>query len=101
MFGLVKSVTSVVPRTAACLRYVYTGKCKWFNNKKGYGFIIPDPGSDLTTDIFVHQSSIKSSGFRFLKEGESVEFDVTDGQKGKVATNVTAPGGLAFNRVLV
>lgn len=61
--------------------------------------------------VFVHQTAIKSSGFRFLKEGEKVEeyvwcylqveFDITDGAKGKVAKDVCAPGGLPINRVLV
>lgn len=61
--------------------------------------------------VFVHQTAIKSSGFRFLKEGEKVlsqccyhlkvEFDISDGVKGKVAKNVCAPGGLPINRVLV
>ncbi|KAK8802292.1 hypothetical protein WA538_003477 [Blastocystis sp. DL] len=101
MFSLLKSTTTVVPKTAYFMRSVYTGTVKWFNNKKGYGFIIPDPNPDVTTDVFVHQTAIKSTGFRFLKEGEKVEFDITDGVKGKVAKDVCAPGGLPINRVLV
>eukprot|EP01134_Creolimax_fragrantissima_P004976 CFRG4976T1 len=68
------------------------GVCKWFNSTKGYGFITPDDGSP---DVFVHQSSIKSSGFRSLGEGERVEFSVeTDDRSGKVkAGQVTGPNG--------
>lgn len=70
-----------------------TGKVKFFDVTKGFGFIIPDDGSG---DIFVHQSAIHSPGFRSLAEGEDVEFDVsTDDKKGgkKFATNVTGPNG--------
>ncbi len=61
------------------------GTVKWFNDKKGYGFISREQGED----IFVHYSSIESSGFRTLQEGQKVEFDVVDGQKGLTAENVT------------
>ncbi len=61
------------------------GTVKWFNDKKGYGFISREQGED----IFVHYSSIDSSGFRTLQEGQKVEFDVVDGQKGLTAENVT------------
>ena len=60
------------------------GKVKWFNDRKGYGFIEQDNGQD----IFVHYSAIKEEGFRSLKEGEEVEFDVTHGERGPQATNV-------------
>ncbi len=60
------------------------GTVKWFNNKKGFGFITPESGED----IFVHYSAIKSDGFRSLEEGEQVEFDVVEGPKGKQASNV-------------
>ncbi len=63
-----------------------TGKVKWFDGKKGYGFIIPSEG---TGDIFVHYSAIKSeSEFKTLKEGMAVEFDVMEGKKGLQAQNV-------------
>jgi cold shock protein len=55
------------------------GKVKWFNNAKGYGFLEQD-GSDK--DVFVHFSAIQSDGFRTLKEGEAVEFEITEGPKG-------------------
>jgi CspA family cold shock protein len=58
---------------------------KWFNETKGFGFITPDDG---TRDCFVHFSAISGSGFRTLVEGEQVEFDVVEGQKGPAAENV-------------
>ena len=61
------------------------GVCKWFNDKKGYGFIAPDDGSK---DVFVHFSAIQSTGFRSLKENDAVEFDVEDGSRGIQAINV-------------
>lgn len=64
------------------------GTVKWFNNSKGYGFIAPDAGDK---DLFVHFSAIQDAngGYRSLNEGEKVEFDVEQGQKGLQATNVT------------
>jgi CspA family cold shock protein len=59
---------------------------KWFNDAKGFGFITPDDGGK---DVFVHFSSISSSGFRSLKEGDRVEFEIEQGQKGPQAANVT------------
>jgi len=64
------------------------GTVKWFNDAKGYGFIAPDSGSE---EVFVHFSSIGGNGFKTLKEGEPVEFEITDGPKGKQAQNVTKP----------
>ncbi len=61
-----------------------TGSVKWFNGEKGYGFITPESGADL----FVHYSEIQSSGFRTLNEGDKVEFEITDGKKGKQASAV-------------
>lgn len=61
------------------------GTVKWFNGEKGYGFITPETGSDL----FVHYSEIQGGGFRTLDEGAKVEFEVTDGKKGKQASAVT------------
>ena len=60
------------------------GTVKWFDDKKGYGFIAPEEGDD----VFVHHSSIQGEGFKTLSEGENVEFEITDGAKGKQATNV-------------
>lgn len=66
------------------------GKVKWFSDSKGYGFITQENG----TDVFVHFSEIKDQGFRSLKEGETVEFEVTQGQKGPQATNVRKASNL-------
>ena len=63
-----------------------TGTVKWFNGKKGFGFITPDEGS---ADLFVHHSEIKSDGYATLADGQVVEFDVGEGQKGPCAKNVT------------
>ncbi len=60
------------------------GTVKWFNDQKGYGFIAVDGGKD----VFVHHSAILGDGFKTLKEGESVEFEITKGPKGEQATNV-------------
>ena len=62
-----------------------TGKVKWFNASKGYGFITPDDGGD---DLFVHHSEIKTSGYATLDEGQAVQFEVGQGKKGPCATNV-------------
>jgi CspA family cold shock protein len=64
-----------------------TGICKWFNDAKGFGFITPDNGSD---DLFAHFSAINMNGFKSLKEGQKVSFDVTTGPKGKQASNIQA-----------
>ncbi len=61
------------------------GTVKWFSDAKGYGFIAPEEGGD---DIFVHFQAIQSEGFKSLKEGQVVEFEVTEGPKGKQAANV-------------
>ena len=63
-----------------------TGTVKWFNGKKGFGFISPDDGGD---DLFVHHSEVKTDGYASLDEGQKVEFEVGEGKKGPCATNVT------------
>ncbi|MGH2773075.1 MAG: cold-shock protein [Actinomycetota bacterium] len=60
------------------------GTVKWFSNEKGYGFISGSDGED----VFVHYTAISGDGYRSLTEGQSVEFDITEGGKGKQATNV-------------
>jgi CspA family cold shock protein len=61
------------------------GTVKWFNDAKGFGFITPEDGSK---DCFVHHTAIQASGFKSLAEGDKVEFEVTQGQKGPAAANV-------------
>ena len=74
------------PKTGQGEVEVSTGKVKWFNSSKGFGFISPDGGGD---DLFVHHSEIKTSGYASLDEDQSVEFEIGQGQKGPCATNVT------------
>ncbi len=62
-----------------------TGTVKWFNESKGFGFIVPDDSSE---DVFVHHSNIDSSGYRTLKEGQKVDFETGQGRKGPEAVNV-------------
>ena len=61
------------------------GTVKWFNNRKGFGFISDEQGND----VFVHYSGLNMEGFKTLEENQTVEFDVVDGEKGPQATNVT------------
>jgi CspA family cold shock protein len=63
-----------------------TGRVKWFNDSKGFGFITPEDGKG---DCFVHHSEIRAEGFKSLVEGDRVEFDIVQGQKGPAAANVT------------
>ncbi len=68
--------------TSSSIRYM--GKVKWFNDRKGYGFIV----NDLDEDIFVHYTEIRMRGFRTLREGDKVSFELTQGPKGLLAKNV-------------
>lgn len=73
-----------------CKKVVYimaTGTVKWFNDAKGFGFITPDEGGE---DLFAHFSAINMEGFKTLKEGQKVSFDVATGPKGKQAANIQA-----------
>ena len=67
------------------MRGVLKGVVKWFDNKKGYGFITSEDGG---TDLFVHMSGIMMEGFKTLKDGQDVEYEVGDSDKGPVAKNV-------------
>jgi len=67
-----------------------TGTVKWFNDSKGFGFLTREDGEK---DCFCHHSAIQGSGFKSLREGEKVEFDVVQGQKGPAAENVTKMEG--------
>ncbi|MEN8175962.1 MAG: cold-shock protein [Pseudomonadota bacterium] len=62
-----------------------TGKVKWFNNAKGYGFVTPDEGGQ---DVFVHFSAIQMEGYKTLKEGQTVSFELSEGPKGLHATSI-------------
>ena len=67
-----------------------TGKVKWFDPKKGYGFIIGDEGQD----VFVHYTAIIGEGFKALKDGETVDYELTEGAKGFQARNVVRPASM-------
>jgi len=62
------------------------GKVKWFNNQKGYGFIVPDEGG---ADVFVHYSTIQGDGYKTLSPGDDVQFEIIKGDKGELAQNVS------------
>jgi cold shock protein len=91
--GLVIITAARNVREACCVtrpikeRHMATGTVKWFNAEKGFGFIEQDGGGP---DVFAHYSNISAQGFRELLEGQKVEFDVTQGQKGPQAENIRA-----------
>ena len=90
---MVRAATVARPSSllsAALARAYATGTVKWFNTTKGFGFIM---GDEAGKDYFVHQSSVKMEGFRFLEEGERVQFDVMNGEKGVQAVNVSGLNG--------
>ena len=66
------------------------GTVKWFSDQKGYGFITPEDGSK---DLFVHHTAIRGEGFKSLRDGQAVEFEVSQGPKGPQATNVSKSDG--------
>ena len=68
------------------------GKVKWFNNAKGYGFILPEEGGE---DLFVHYSAIEMDGYKTLKAGQDVQFDIVEGPKGLHAVNIQDIPGAA------
>jgi cold shock protein len=76
------------PKVSKRDNYMPTGTVKWFNDSKGFGFITPDDGSE---DLFAHFSAIQMNGFKTLKEGQKVSFEVTQGPKGKQASNIQSP----------
>jgi CspA family cold shock protein len=88
MHGLATQTSArVAARELRQEKYMATGTVKWFNDSKGFGFITPD---DKSEDVFAHFSAIKMNGFKTLKEGQRVSFEVTVGPKGKQASNIQA-----------
>jgi len=69
--------------------FMPTGTVKWFNNNKGFGFIVPD---DSSADLFAHYSSIEASGYKSLAEEDRVEFEIQEGPKGLQAVNIRVIG---------
>ena len=77
--------TVLVVATRVREEVMSTGTVKWFNDAKGYGFITPDEGGE---DLFAHFSAIQMTGFKTLKEGQKVSFEIVQGPKGKQASNI-------------
>ena len=86
-YGMTRTPGDMDKQGSAVMRT--KGTVKWFNDSKGFGFITPEDGSK---DCFVHHTAIQGSGFKSLREGEQVEFDMVEGQKGPAAENVTQMG---------
>ena len=87
---LVRTLFRQLPKYNAFIErpsFMATGTVKWFNDSKGFGFITPEDGGE---DLFAHFSAINMSGFKTLKEGQKVQFDVIQGPKGKQASNIQA-----------
>ena len=80
-----EGVFEVQPQEKKGVVLMATGKVKWFNDSKGFGFIVPDDGG---ADLFVHHTSISAEGFRSLREDQAVEYEEGEGQKGPQALNV-------------
>ena len=83
-FGGQKSFSAVDDHRGSMRQTNVQGKVKWFNNSKGYGFI----GRDDGPDVFVHYTAVVGDGYRTLQEGDSVEFEIVQGPKGRQASNV-------------
>mmetsp|Transcript_7125 Transcript_7125/g.13112 ORF Transcript_7125/g.13112 Transcript_7125/m.13112 type:complete len:128 (+) Transcript_7125:99-482(+) len=82
--------TTTTRTTSTVLYDAQKGTVKWFNTQKGFGFIVPDDGSE---DVFVHQTAIQAEGFRSLADGEAVEFEVEEENGRRKAVQVTGPDG--------
>jgi CspA family cold shock protein len=83
----IHSTRGIFPSFIGRKQSMANGTVKWFNDAKGFGFITPEDGSD---DLFAHFSAINMSGFKSLKEGQKVTFEVVQGPKGKQASNIQA-----------
>ena len=87
--GLCHSCVKKIVRKHEYVNFMVNGIVKWFNSRKGYGFITPEgTPEDANADVFVHHTNIKMEGFRVLYQGDKVTFDIEDGQKGKEARNI-------------
>ncbi|TFJ80142.1 hypothetical protein NSK_008699 [Nannochloropsis salina CCMP1776] len=87
------AVTARACSSSSTTPTIHQGTVRAFDSRRGYGFITPEDGSE---DVFLHQTQIRRVGFRFVNTGEVVEFQMVQGDKGRRAVNVTAPGGEAL-----